>query len=48
MFRVTISNKRILSLKDGQVTFQYKSPDRKHFDTATVPAEEFTPLDTLF
>lgn len=48
VFRVAISNKRILSLKEGQVTFEYKSPDRKYFDTATVPVEEFTPLDNLF
>ncbi len=41
MFRVAISNKRILGLKEGQVTFQYKASDRKHFDTATVAAEEF-------
>ncbi|MFQ5768950.1 MAG: transposase [bacterium] len=45
---MAISNKRILSFKDGQVTFQYKSPNRKHFDTATVPVEEFSPLDILF
>jgi Putative transposase/Transposase zinc-binding domain len=41
IFRVAISNPRILALEDGQVTFSYKdsATDRTRF--STIPAEEF-------
>jgi len=41
IFRVAISNRRILALEDGQVTFSYKdsATDRTRF--STIPAEEF-------
>ena len=40
--RVAISNQRLLSLQDGQVTFRYKdySDDQRH-KTMTLSAEEF-------
>jgi hypothetical protein len=41
VFRVAISNNRILSLKDGVVTFKCKAADRKRYETVTVSAEEF-------
>lgn len=41
IFRVAISNNRILSLRDGMVTFKCKAADRKHYETVTVSAEEF-------
>jgi len=41
IFRVAISNRRILALEDGLVTFSYKdsATDRTRF--STIPAEEF-------
>jgi hypothetical protein len=41
IFRVAISNNRILSLKDGWVTFQYKDSATDQIKTSRVPAEEF-------
>lgn len=41
IFRVAISNRRILELRDGMVTFQYKESDTGKFKTRTVIAEEF-------
>jgi len=41
IFRVAISNNRILKLKDGMVTFQYKESATDKLKTKTVPAEEF-------
>jgi hypothetical protein len=41
IFRVAISNKRILKLTDGRVTFQYHASDTGKLKTCTVTAEEF-------
>ena len=41
IFRVAISNNRVLKLEDGQVTFQYKESATAQVKTSTVPAEEF-------
>ena len=41
VFRVAISNNRILSLIDGMVTFQYKDSATDQVKTSTVTAEEF-------
>jgi hypothetical protein len=41
IFRVAISNNRILKLEDGQVTFQYKDSASKQMKSATLSAEEF-------
>ena len=41
IFRVAISNKRILKLTDGKVTFQYHTSDTGKLKTCTVTAEEF-------
>jgi Putative transposase/Transposase zinc-binding domain len=41
IFRVAISNRRILQLEDGKVTFQYKEAATNQRKTCTVPAEEF-------
>jgi len=41
LFRVAISNNRILKLADGQVTFQYKESATAQVKTCTVTAEEF-------
>lgn len=44
IFRVAISNKRIVRFKDGLVTFRYQdNKDTWHCKTLT--AEAFTPLD---
>ena len=41
IFRVAISNNRILKLEDGEVTFQYKESATEQVKTSTVTAEEF-------
>lgn len=39
--RIAIANSRILSLKDGQVTFRYQESDSRQWKTMTLPAMEF-------
>jgi hypothetical protein len=41
VFRVAISNKRIVNLEDGRVTFKYKDSATDQVKFATVIAEEF-------
>lgn len=41
VFRVAISNKRILGLKDGKVTFRYRKSDTGKLKTCTLPVHEF-------
>jgi hypothetical protein len=41
VFRVALSNNRILKLQDGQVTFRYQDGETKKQKTATLPAQEF-------
>ena len=41
IFRVAISNGRILKLADGKVTFRYRESDTGKWRTCTLPAEEF-------
>lgn len=41
MFRVAISNKRILKLENDQVTFAYKDDDKKRWRTMTLTVFEF-------
>jgi len=41
IFRVALSNNRILSLNDGLVTFQYKDSATDQVKTSTATAEEF-------
>jgi ribosomal protein L37AE/L43A len=41
IFRVAISNRRLLKLKDGHVTFKYKDSATKQVRCATVTAAEF-------
>jgi hypothetical protein len=41
IFRVAISNNRILKLEDGKVTFRYRTSDTGKLKTCTLPAEEF-------
>jgi hypothetical protein len=41
IFRVAISNNRILELADGKVTFRYRTTDTGKLKTCTLPAEEF-------
>jgi Putative transposase/Transposase zinc-binding domain len=41
VFRVAISNNRILKIEDGQVTFKYKESATDQIKFCTVPAEEF-------
>jgi hypothetical protein len=41
VFRVALSNRRILKLQDGQVTFRYRDRATRHWKTCTLPAEEF-------
>lgn len=41
VFRVAISNSRILKLEDGRVTFKYKESGTDQIKYATVSAEEF-------
>jgi Putative transposase len=41
IFRVAISNRRILRLEDGRVTFSYKDSATDQVKFSTIPAEEF-------
>jgi hypothetical protein len=41
IFRVAISNRRILSVKDGQVTFSYRESDSGRWRRMTVSVNEF-------
>ncbi len=41
IFRVAISNGRILKLADGKVTFRYCASDTRRWQTCTLSAEEF-------
>ena len=41
IFRVAISNNRILKVADGKVTFRYRESDTKKWRTSTLSAEEF-------
>jgi hypothetical protein len=41
IFRVAISNRNILHLQDGQVTFRYRDSKTNTSRTATLPAERF-------
>ncbi len=41
IFRVAISNNRILKLADGKVTFRYRTTDTGKLETCTLPTEEF-------
>jgi hypothetical protein len=41
IFRVAISNNRILKLDDGKVTFRYRTSDTGKLKTCILPAEEF-------
>jgi hypothetical protein len=41
IFRVAISNRRILKLAHGQVTFRYRATDTGQWRTCTLPALEF-------
>jgi len=41
IFRVAISNQRILKLTDGKVTFRYRTTDTGTLRTCTLPAGEF-------
>ena len=41
LFRVAISNNRILTLEDGHVTFQYKESATDQLKTCTLTAQEF-------
>jgi hypothetical protein len=41
VFRVALSNRRILKLQDGQVTFRYRDRATRRWKSRTLPAEEF-------
>lgn len=41
IFRVAISNKRILKLENGKVTFRYRTSETGKLVTCALPAEEF-------
>jgi hypothetical protein len=41
IFRVAISNRRILKLEDGKVTFRYRTSDTGTLKTCMLPVEEF-------
>jgi hypothetical protein len=41
IFRVAVSDRNILNIRDGQVTFQYKDSDRDQYQTSSFPAPEF-------
>jgi hypothetical protein len=41
IFRVALSNRRILALEDGQVTFSYTDSATEQTRCSTIPAEEF-------
>lgn len=41
IFRVAISNRRIIKMDDGRVTFRYRETETGALKTCTLPAEEF-------
>jgi hypothetical protein len=41
IFRVAVSDRNILGVQEGQVTFQYKDSENDEFRTCSLPAEEF-------
>ena len=41
VFRVALSNNRIVAMQDGQVTFRYQDGDTRQTRTCTLPAETF-------
>jgi len=41
IFRVAISNNRLLSMDNGLVRFRYKASGAKHFSVSTLPADTF-------
>jgi len=41
IFRVALSNRRILKVENGQVTFRYRASDSGHWKNRTLSAEEF-------
>jgi hypothetical protein len=41
VFRIALSNNRILKVENDHVTFRYKDDDKQRWRTATVPGEEF-------
>jgi hypothetical protein len=41
IFRVALSNNRILKLEAGQVTFRYRESDTRRWKSCTLPVEEF-------
>jgi hypothetical protein len=41
IFRVAISNNRIIKVADGKVTFRYRESDTRKWRTSTLTAEEF-------
>jgi hypothetical protein len=41
IFRVAISNNRIMKVAEGKVTFRYRTTDTGKLKTCTLPAEEF-------
>jgi len=41
IFRVALSNKRLIKSEAGRVTFRYQASGSKHWKTKTLPAEEF-------
>jgi putative transposase/transposase-like zinc-binding protein len=41
VFRVALSNQRLLKLQEGQVTFRYRETGSRRWKSCTLPAEEF-------
>jgi hypothetical protein len=41
IFRVAISNRRLVNLQDGKVTFRYRPSGSRKYQNCTLPAEEF-------
>ena len=41
IFRVALSNRRIVNLENGQVTFRYRERNTRRWKSCTLPAEEF-------
>ena len=41
IFRVAISNRRLIKLENGHVTFQFRESSTKQLKAKTLPAEEF-------
>jgi hypothetical protein len=41
IFRVAISNRRLVKLEHGNVTFRYRDGETKQYKTRTLPAEKF-------